>query len=131
MSLRLMFAVAVAFAAVAHPSPPRAAPARKPPPAPVPYLFKSAVSLADLDKTLAGPGAHGADLVKPGPMALEVVWKHEEETEQNALEVHEGRDHVFFVTDGRAVFTLGGALDVSPGEWRALHSTGSQVVEAK
>jgi mannose-6-phosphate isomerase-like protein (cupin superfamily) len=115
-----------------------AEPARTPPRLPTPaapYLFKSAASLADLEKTLQGTGAHGADLVKPGPTAMEVVWKHEEENVQNGVEVHEGRDHVFFVTEGKAIFTLGGTLDgakqVSPGEWRAPRSTGAQTVEAK
>jgi quercetin dioxygenase-like cupin family protein len=112
-----------------------AAPARKPAVAPVPYLVKTAASLAELEKTLGGPGAHGADLVKPGPVAVEVVWKHEEENQQNGVELHDGRDHVFYVTDGKAVFTLGGTLEdpheISPGEWRAPRSTGSQTVELK
>src|ERR1700704_4341488 len=88
-----------------------AAPGRKPAAAPVPYLVKTAASLAELEKTLGGSGAHGADLVKPGPVAVEVVWKREEENQQNGVELHDGRDHVFYVTDGKAVFTLGGTLD--------------------
>src|SRR5438552_1470988 len=100
-----------------------AAPPRKPAVAPVPYLLKSAASLADVEKTLAGKGAHGADLVKAeGPVAAEVVWKHEQDNVQELIESHDGRDHVFFVTDGKATFTLGGELDapkeISPGEWR-------------
>jgi quercetin dioxygenase-like cupin family protein len=131
---RVIAAAGLLLLVVATPAP--AAPPRKPAVAPVPYFVKTAASLAELEKTLAGPGAHGADLVKAvGPMAVEVVWKHEEENQQNGVESHDGRDHVFFVTDGKAVFTLGGEAiepkEVSPGEWRAPRSKGSQVVEVK
>jgi quercetin dioxygenase-like cupin family protein len=131
---RVTAALAVLLVVSAAPAP--AAPARKPAVAPVPYFVKSAASLAELEKTLGGQGAHGADLVKAvGPVAVEVVWKHEEENQQNGVESHDGRDHVFFVTDGKAQFTLGGeAIDpkeVSPGEWRAPRSKGSQTVEVK
>jgi mannose-6-phosphate isomerase-like protein (cupin superfamily) len=109
--------------------------ARKPPAPSGPYLFKTAASLAEVEKTLLGTGAHGADLVKTGPGAVEVVWKHEEENVQNGVEVHEGRDHVFFVTDGKATFILGGTMEeakeASPGEWRAPRATGAQTVDAK
>jgi quercetin dioxygenase-like cupin family protein len=112
-----------------------AGPARKPVAPPVPYLFKSAAALAELEKTLGGPGAHGGDLVKPGPVAVEVVWKHEQDNVQKEIEAHDGRDHVFFVTDGRATFTVGGELDgaheISTGEWRAPQAKGAQTIEAK
>jgi mannose-6-phosphate isomerase-like protein (cupin superfamily) len=112
-----------------------AAPPRAPAVAPLPYLVKTAASLADLEKTLAGKGSHGADLVKPGPVALEVVWRHEEDNVQPDVELHDGKDHIFFVTDGRVVFTLGGEMEqpreVSAGEWRAPRSRGARVVEIK
>jgi mannose-6-phosphate isomerase-like protein (cupin superfamily) len=113
-----------------------AAPARKPAVAPVPYLLKTGSSLAEVEKTLGGNGAHGADLVKAvGPVAVEVVWKHEQENVQEKAEVHDGRDHVFYVTDGKASFTLGGELEdpseISAGEWRAAKTKGSKVVEVK
>src|SRR5205814_2409586 len=102
---------------------------------PVPYLVKSAASLAEIEKGLGGEGGHGADLVKPGPVALEVVWKHEQDNEQKELEVHDGRDHVFFVTEGKATFKIGGELEapheISPGEWRAAKVKGAQTVELK
>jgi mannose-6-phosphate isomerase-like protein (cupin superfamily) len=129
-------AAALGIACVAFAGTAPGAPAHRPAVAPVPYLLKTAASLADLEKTLGGAGAHGADLVKAaGPVAVEVVWKREEENVMNGVESHDGRDHVFFVTDGKAVFTLGGELqeakEVSPGEWRAPRSKGSQVVELK
>jgi mannose-6-phosphate isomerase-like protein (cupin superfamily) len=85
---------------------------------------------------LGGQGAHGADLVKAaGPMAVEVIWKREQDNTQELLESHDGRDHVFFVTDGKATFTLGGELEdpkeISPGEWRAPKARGSKVMELK
>jgi mannose-6-phosphate isomerase-like protein (cupin superfamily) len=114
----------------------QAAPARQPPAPAAPYVLKTAASLAEIEKSLGGEGAHGADIVKPGgPIAVEVVWKHEKENDQKELEVHEGRDHVFYVTDGKATFKLGGELDgaheISPGEWRAPKSKNSQTVELK
>jgi mannose-6-phosphate isomerase-like protein (cupin superfamily) len=110
-------------------------PAHVPSAAPAPYFVKSAASLADLEKTLAGKGAHSGDLLKPGATALEIVWRHEEDYEQAELELHDGKDHVFFVTDGQAAFTLGGELvaprEISAGEWKAKTSRNSEVVEAR
>jgi quercetin dioxygenase-like cupin family protein len=104
-----------------------------PAPAAVAYFVKSAASLADIEKTLEGKGAHGADLLKPGPSAVEIVWRHEEDFESPEAEVHDGKDHVFFVTDGQATFTLGGQLveprTPSPGEWKAARTKDSQKVE--
>src|SRR6476659_7306698 len=101
----------------------RTAPARKPAVAPVGYFVKTAASLAEVEKTLQGKGAHGADLLKPGATAIEIVWRHEEDYEQTELELHDGKDHIFFVTDGQATLTLGGELvaprEISPGEWKA------------
>jgi quercetin dioxygenase-like cupin family protein len=113
---------------------PGAVPGRAPVRAPAPYVVKSAASLAEVEKTLEGHGGHGADLVKPGATAVEVVWRHEEDHESKDLEVHDGKDHVFFVTDGEATFTLGGELvdprEISAGEWRAPVSRKSDTVEA-
>jgi quercetin dioxygenase-like cupin family protein len=109
-------------------------PIRAPAHAAAPYLVKSAASLAELEKTLEGHGGHSADLVKPGATAVEVVWRHEEDHESKDLEVHDGKDHVFFVTDGQATFTLGGELvdprEISAGEWRAPVSRKSDKIEA-
>jgi quercetin dioxygenase-like cupin family protein len=111
------------------------APARKPAGPPVPYVVKTAAALAEIEKTLGGEGAHGADLVKPGPVALEVVWKREQDNEAKELESHDGKDHVFYITDGKGTFKLGGELEgaheISPGEWRATKVKGAQAVEVK
>jgi quercetin dioxygenase-like cupin family protein len=130
-------AAALGFACLAVSLPaPAAPPTGKPATAPVPYLLKTGASLAEVEKTLGGQGAHGADLVKAvGPVAVEVVWKHEQDNVMDGVESHDGRDHVFYVTDGRATFTLGGVMDspreVSPGEWRGPRSHDSKVVEVK
>ena len=92
-----------------------------------------AASLAEVEKTLQGKGGHGADLLKPGATAVEIVWRHEEDFEQTELELHDGKDHVFFVTDGQASLTLGGELvaprEISPGEWKAAKATNSKTVD--
>jgi len=111
----------------------RTAPARKPVAAPAPYFVKSAASLAEAEKTLQGKGGHAADLLKPGATAVEIAWRHEEDFEQADLEVHDGKDHVFFVTEGQASLILGGDLvaprEISAGEWRAPKSTNSKTVD--
>ena len=110
-----------------------AAPARRPAVAPTSYFVKSAASLAELEKTLQGKGGHAADLLKPAATAIEIVWRHEEDFEQTELELHDGKDHVFFVTEGQASLTLGGELvaprEVSAGEWKAAKATNAKVVD--
>ncbi|HMF41345.1 MAG TPA: hypothetical protein VKQ32_11645 [Polyangia bacterium] len=111
----------------------RTAPARKPAVAPAPYFVKSAASLAEVEKTLQGKGGHAADLLKPQPTGIEIAWRHEEDFAQPELELHDGKDHVFFVTDGQASLVLGGELvaphEVSPGEWKAAKATNSRTVD--
>jgi mannose-6-phosphate isomerase-like protein (cupin superfamily) len=121
----------IGFTAAAPP-----APARAPAKPAVPYVVKSGTALADLEKTLLGPGAHPGELVKPGKdVAVEAVWRHEEDWEQGELESHDGKDHIFFVTDGKATLKLGGELEspreISPGEWRAKQARNVQAVEVK
>jgi len=115
------------------PSPAQGAPARRPAAAPASYFVKSAASLAELERTLTGKGAHGADLLKPGATALEIVLRHEDDFEQTELELHDGKDHVFLVTDGAATLTLGGEMvaprEVSPGEWKAAKATNARTVD--
>ena len=109
------------------------APARRPAVAPTSYFVKSAASLAEVEKTLQGKGGHAADLLKPAATAIEIVWRHEEDYEQTELELHDGKDHVFFVTEGQASLTLGGELvaprEVSAGEWKAAKATNARTVE--
>jgi mannose-6-phosphate isomerase-like protein (cupin superfamily) len=137
-TLALAFGLALAPVIVhAAPAAPAPAPSARKPVAPaVPYLFKTAASLADLEKTLLGKGSHKSDLVPPGPgQAIEVVWRHEEDVDQAESEIHDGKDHVFFITDGSAVFLLGGDLDkpreISPGEWRSPKLNNTKEIEAK
>jgi mannose-6-phosphate isomerase-like protein (cupin superfamily) len=120
-----------ARAIATEPAPAR--PTRAPSTAPAPFFVKSAASLADVEKTLQGKGGHSADLLKPGPTAVEIAWRHEEDWDQPEVELHDGKDHVFFVTDGKATLTLGGQLvgphEISAGEWRAPKATGAQTVD--
>jgi mannose-6-phosphate isomerase-like protein (cupin superfamily) len=120
----------VSGARVARTAPP---PARKPAVAPAPYFVKTAASLAEAEKTLQGKGGHAADLLKPGATGIEIVWRHEEDFAQPELELHDGKDHVFFVTDGQASLVLGGEMvaprEVSAGEWKAAKATNSRTVD--
>jgi mannose-6-phosphate isomerase-like protein (cupin superfamily) len=137
---RLSFALAAlatlaAGGAHAQPAAPAPAPAtgRKPAPAAGSYVLKTAASLAEAEKAFKGPGGQGSTLVPSGPnTALEAVWRHEENKEATGLESHDGRDHVFFITEGHAVFVLGGELEdpreISPGEWRAAKAKGTKEV---
>ena len=132
--LSFVLAALVVLASRGVPAQP-APPARKPAAATSPYVVKSAASLADVEKTLQGPGGHGSTLVAPAPnVALEAVWRHEENKEAGGLESHDGKDHVFFITEGHGVFVLGGEMDspkeISPGEWRAPKGKGGKEVTA-
>ena len=110
-----------------------AATARRPVAPPVPYFVKSAASLAELEKTLQGKGGKAGDLLKPAATSIEIVLRHEEDFEQAEHEIHDGKDHIFFVTDGQATLTLGGELvapkEISPGEWRSPKSANSKTVD--
>jgi mannose-6-phosphate isomerase-like protein (cupin superfamily) len=118
----------------AKPAPPApAAATHKPIPAVTPYLIKSAGSLAEIEKTLLGPGGHASTLVPPtAQVALQIDWRHEENIEAGGYEAHDGRDHVFFITEGNGAFNLGGELEAptepSPGEWRAKKAKGTHEV---
>jgi mannose-6-phosphate isomerase-like protein (cupin superfamily) len=109
------------------------APIYAPATGPAGYFVKTAASIADVEKTLQGKGGRAAALLGPGPGPVEISWRHEEDWEQPDLELHEGKDHVFFVTEGQATITLGGQMvaphQISPGEWKAPRSTQSQTVE--
>jgi quercetin dioxygenase-like cupin family protein len=110
-----------------------AASTRHPAAAPTSYFVKSAASLAEVERTLQGKGAHGADLLKPAATGIEIVLRHEDDYEQSELELHDGKDHVFFVTDGQATLTLGGELvaprEISPGEWKAAKAANAKTVD--
>jgi mannose-6-phosphate isomerase-like protein (cupin superfamily) len=127
-----LFLLGFALLAADAPAAESAAP-RRPAAAPVGYFVKSAASLAEVEKTLQGKGGHAADLLKPGPTSVEIVVRHEEDFEQAELELHDGKDHVFYVTDGQATLTLGGEMvaprEVSPGEWKAARAANAKTVD--
>jgi mannose-6-phosphate isomerase-like protein (cupin superfamily) len=97
------------------------------------YFVKTAASIAEVEKTLQGQGGHAVQFLKPGPGPIEITVRHEEDWVQPTLELHEGKDHVFFVTEGQATITLGGELvepqKISAGEWTAARSSHSKTVE--
>ncbi len=90
------------------------------PTARAPYVLKS---MNDLKKN--------TDLFADKTANYTVQYMQEEDkTQLGACEVHEGKDHVFVVIDGKGIYNVGGTLEepreVSPGEWR-----GARLKDAK
>ena len=71
------------------------------------------------------------ELIGGEGMELRVAVQHEKNTAAPNGEVHDASDDVYYVLDGTATLTLGGALDspkeVEPGEWRGPISGGQKV----
>ena len=91
-----------------------------------------AQSLSDLQKKLQ-PSNKVEELIGGAGMELRVAIQHENNTTAANAEIHDASDDVYYVLDGTATLTLGGALEspkeVEPGEWRGPRITGGQKVE--
>jgi mannose-6-phosphate isomerase-like protein (cupin superfamily) len=91
-----------------------------------------AQSLSDLQKKLQ-PSNKVEELIGGTGMELRVAIQHENNTTPSSAEIHDASDDVYYVLDGTATLTLGGALEspkeVEPGEWRGPRITGGQKVE--
>jgi mannose-6-phosphate isomerase-like protein (cupin superfamily) len=91
-----------------------------------------AQSLADLQKKLQ-PSNKVEELIGGTGMELRVAIQHENNTTPANAELHDASDDVYYVLDGTATLTLGGALEspkeIEPGEWRGPKITGGQKVE--
>ena len=91
-----------------------------------------AQSLSDLQKKLQ-PSNKVEELIGGAGMELRVAIQHENNTTAANAEIHDASDDVYYVLNGTATLTLGGALEspkeVEPGEWRGPRITGGQKVE--
>jgi len=95
-----------------------------------PYIVKTKVDVATLEKSL-----HGAnkveDLTGGAGTQLRVAVQHDDYKETSDAESHDASDDVYYVLEGEAKLTLGGKLElpreISPGEWRAKSIVGGKV----
>ena len=95
-----------------------------------PYVVKTKVDVATLEKSLHG--ANKAEDLTGGPgTQLRVAVQHDDYKETADAESHDASDDVYYVLEGEAKLTLGGKLEspreISPGEWRAKSIVGGQV----
>ena len=126
----LSFGIMTSFALVAT-----AQTAQREPAKPIrPYVVTPAQSLADVQKKVQS-GNKAEDLIGGAGMELRVAIQHEKDTTAANAEVHDQSDDVYYVLEGTATLTLGGALEnpkeVEPGEWRAPKIIGGQKVDIK
>jgi len=104
------------------------------PAATVPFQLFSAEKLADVMKALqAKPGNDNLFDVKSLPFTI--VMTTEDKKSAKEFEYHEGRDHIFLITDGATKYEVGGspknARNTKPGEWLAPESEGASPLELK
>jgi len=100
------------------------------PSAPIrPFIVKTKQSIADLEKSL-GNENKVEDLIGGEGMQLRVAIQHDEKKDSADAEVHDASDDVFYVLEGSAELTLGGALEnpreATPGEWK-----GAKIIDGK
>lgn len=99
-----------------------------------PFVVRSAQSLEELERTLK-PENKVEDLIGGAGMQLRVAVQHEKGRAGASAEVHDASDDVYYVLDGAATLTLGGALEApreaEPGEWRSPRILGGQSIEIK
>lgn len=99
-----------------------------------PFIVMPSQTLADVQQKLQ-PGNKVEELIGGEGMELRVAIQHEKDTSAENAEVHDASDDVYYVLDGSATLTLGGALDgakeIEPGEWRGPQISGGQKVAIK
>lgn len=88
-----------------------------------PYILRSSVA-RDL---LRGMGAGSETLYGLPGGPLKAILAHESD-QLATYETHDGADDIFYILEGSATLTMGGALvdadEVSPGEWRGTSIEG-------
>jgi hypothetical protein len=90
-----------------------------------PFVVTRAQSVTELQKKLQGANK-AEDLIGGPGLELRVAVQHEKDTTAANAEVHDASDDVYYVLEGTATLTLGGALD---GHSSARHSPSSQHCE--
>lgn len=95
-----------------------------------PYVVKTKVEVAALERSLRGENKF-EDLTGGPGTQLRVAVQHDHYKETSDAESHDASDDVYYVLEGEAKLTLGGKLElpreISPGEWRAKSITGGKV----
>jgi mannose-6-phosphate isomerase-like protein (cupin superfamily) len=98
------------------------------------FVVTPAQSLADVEKKLQSANKV-EELIGGEGMEVRVAIQHEKGTTAPNAELHDASDDVYYVLEGSATLTLGGALDsareIEPGEWRAPRIVDGQKVEIK
>jgi mannose-6-phosphate isomerase-like protein (cupin superfamily) len=98
------------------------------------FVVTSAQSLAEVEKKIQTSNKV-EELIGGEGMEVRVAIQHEKDTTAANAELHDASDDVYYVLEGSATLTLGGALDspreIEPGEWRAPRIVDGQKVEIK
>ena len=119
----LIFGLLIAIPAVAQ--------TRQPSTPTRPIVIKTKQTLSDIDEALEKQGGNkNEDVFAAAGAQMRVAVFHDEKRENDPIEVHDTSDDIYYVLEGTATLHLGGSLvdanEISPGEWRAKSSTGSQ-----
>ena len=98
------------------------------------FVVTSAQSLAEVEKKLQSTNKV-EELIGGEGMEVRVAIQHEKDTTAANAELHDASDDVYYVLEGSATLTLGGALDspreIESGEWRAPRIIDGQKVEIR
>jgi mannose-6-phosphate isomerase-like protein (cupin superfamily) len=104
-------------------------PQRKPSTATRPVVVLTGQSLADVEHRLH-PDNKVEELYGGAGVELRVAVQHEKDKPAGMAEVHDASDDIYYVLEGTATLTVGGALDtpkeVDPGEWRGAKIVGGK-----
>lgn len=101
-----------------------------------PVVIRSKQQIADVAKEIKSKeGNQQFDVVPQAGDQKRVAIFHDEKRENDLHEVHDASDDIYYVLEGEATLTLGGALvepnQISLGEWRSKMAAGGQRVIIK
>lgn len=99
-----------------------------------PFVVKTKQEVSVIEKLL-GNENKAIDLIGGEGMQLRVAVQHDEKRNTATAEVHDASDDVFYVLEGSAELTLGGALEnpreATPGEWKSEKIIGGKTFTIK
>lgn len=109
-----------------------------------PFVVKTNRQVADIEKTLHSIDADiktketvskTEDLIDNSETQLRVAVQYDAKKNKAQAEVHDASDDIYYVLEGSAELTLGGALEnpkeASPGEWKSDKIIGGQTFTIK
>ncbi len=109
-----------------------------------PFVVKTRQQVADIEKALHAIDAEiktkpvvskTEDLIDNSGMQLRVAVQYDAKKDAAQAEVHDASDDIFYVLEGSAELTLGGALEnpkeATPGEWKSDKIIGGQTFTIK